>query len=293
MEEQFKAEALSSLTAARQNLQASLVDANRKSEGHDARKLERKRSVEAKPTPPKPRREPPSRPPALSTQTSTGEAPTSSSHQDQKSVRDLSRKGIREALKGRVEKCDDVTIEDDKLQDLANEIEEALFRYYNKDVGPKYKAKYRSLCFNIKDEKNTGLFRKIVSGKISPRSLVALSPEEMASKELQQWRQAELKHDIEKIKSHELDMIQHGSKIIVKSHKGEEVIEAKLVGAGPPAEVKLPEEIEPVNKVAKDGAAWSSKSWEVGKLKLDILILILNVSRMISARQEAQLRPVV
>jgi hypothetical protein len=52
---------------------------------------------------------------------------------------------------------------------------------------------------------------------------VAMTPEEMASKELQQWRQAELKHDIEKIKSHELQMISLGSVFVMKSHKGEQV----------------------------------------------------------------------
>ena len=50
-----------------------------------------------------------------------------------------------------------------------------------------------------------------------------MTAEEMASKELQQWRQAELKHDIEKIKSHELEMISLGSVFVMKSHKGEQV----------------------------------------------------------------------
>ena len=50
-----------------------------------------------------------------------------------------------------------------------------------------------------------------------------MSPEEMASKELQQWRQAELKHDIEKIKSHELEMISLGSVFVMKTKKGEQV----------------------------------------------------------------------
>jgi len=51
-----------------------------------------------------------------------------------------------------------------------------------------------------------------------------MTPEEMASKELQQWRQSELKHDIEKIKSYELEMISLGSVYVMKSHKGEQVM---------------------------------------------------------------------
>ncbi len=51
-----------------------------------------------------------------------------------------------------------------------------------------------------------------------------MTAEEMASRELKEWRQAELKHDIEKIKSHELEMISLGSVYVMKSHKGEQVI---------------------------------------------------------------------
>ena len=57
----------------------------------------------------------------------------------------------------------------------------------------------------------------------------------MANKELKEWRQAELKQDIEKIKSHELDLLQMGSKIVLKTHKGEEVKEQEKT------EIKLPE----------------------------------------------------
>ena len=90
----------------------------------------------------------------------------------------------------------------------------------------KYKTKYRSLVFNIKDEKNNGLFRKIINGTLVPKTLVAMSPEDLANKELKEWRKTELKQDIEKIKSHELELLQMGSKMVVKTHKGEEVMEA-------------------------------------------------------------------
>ena len=83
--------------------------------------------------------------------------------------------------------------------------------------------KYRSLVFNIKDEKNTGLFRKIVLEKVSPKALVSMSADELASKELQQWRQAEIQNDIEQIKKTELDKLEHGDKFFIKSHKGDMV----------------------------------------------------------------------
>ena len=52
-----------------------------------------------------------------------------------------------------------------------------------------------------------------------------MSADEYASKELQQWRKAEAKKDIEAIKTHELDMLALGNTFVMKSHKGEQVIE--------------------------------------------------------------------
>ena len=134
-------------------------------------------------------------------------------------------KGLKDALKTRVEKTEGVTISDDELDKLVKNIEDSLYKYYNKDVGTKYKSKYRSLVFNIKDQKNNGLFRKIVRKEYSPSRIVSMTAEEMANKQLKEWRQAELKHDIEKIKSHEMEMAQIGTKLVMKTHKGDMVME--------------------------------------------------------------------
>merc|ERR1712179_237120 len=140
-----------------------------------------------------------------------------------------------------------------------------LYRLYNKEVGAKYKNKYRSMVFNIKDEKNSGLFRKIATSKIGPKELVAINPEDMANKELQQWRQKELKSDIEKIKSHELDMIKLGSKFVMKSHKGEVVIENEDGLPTPKRDVfKLPEEVELPAAEEKSGVFENPVTWEHG-----------------------------
>ena len=73
----------------------------------------------------------------------------------------------------------------------------------------------------------------------------------MANKELKEWRKAELKDDIEKIKSHELDLLKMGSKIVVKTHKGEEVKET----TEKTEIVKLPDElIMPSNKKKSDSS---------------------------------------
>lgn len=241
---EYKSMALSSLSAARETLQASLKDSNRKSESRresqDAKRAmdARRRSNEHNVNVPKRHHDPPAR--KTTVHVPKGEIMTTAKPKDVKPLRENACKGLLDALKGRLEKNKDVKIDESKLKDLVKAIEKELYEIFNKDVGLKYKNQYRRLVFNIKDPKNNGLFRKIVSGKISPKKLVDMSPEEMASKELQQWREAELKHDIEKIKSHELEMMAMGNKLVVKSHKGEEIIETdKSVNVN---DIKMPEE---------------------------------------------------
>ncbi|MEW5304670.1 MAG: hypothetical protein WDW36_007264 [Sanguina aurantia] len=51
----------------------------------------------------------------------------------------------------------------------------------NGGVNAKYKAKYRSLAFNIKDPKNPGLRAKVLLQQIPADVLVEMSAEDMAS----------------------------------------------------------------------------------------------------------------
>lgn len=116
---------------------------------------------------------------------------------------------------------------DEELEEFAKETEQEMYNYFNRDTGIKYKAKYRSLVFNIKDRKNQTLFAKICAKLIEPKQLVRMSPEEMASQELAQWREKEAKHQLEIIKKSELDLISCAKNYVLKTHKGEEVIEGK------------------------------------------------------------------
>ena len=88
----------------------------------------------------------------------------------------------------------DIKISDEEIRKLAEEIEEQLFSLFNGDTGMKYKTRYRSLIFNIKDLKNEGLFRKILTGQIKPDHLVRMTADELASEELAEWRQKESQH---------------------------------------------------------------------------------------------------
>lgn len=51
----------------------------------------------------------------------------------------------------------------------------------NNGVNQGYKGKFRQLHFNLKDEKNPDLRRKILTGEIAPDVLISLPPEELAS----------------------------------------------------------------------------------------------------------------
>ncbi|KAG2486265.1 hypothetical protein HYH03_015089 [Edaphochlamys debaryana] len=78
---------------------------------------------------------------------------------------------------------------------LAAAIEDALHELFGAGSGPvsgEYKAKARSLCFNLKDAKNPDLRERVLSGSVPPESLVRLTAEEMASDE-QKKKNRELK----------------------------------------------------------------------------------------------------
>lgn len=103
------------------------------------------------------------------------------------------RKTLTELLSSRIKETEDLKLTDEEIADLAYNIELELYKYF-KDTGAKYKAKYRSLVFNIKDTKNLTLFRKIADRSLTPDAVVRLSPDEMASQELAEWREKETKH---------------------------------------------------------------------------------------------------
>ncbi len=64
--------------------------------------------------------------------------------------------------------------------DIGVSIELALYAGHN-GVSAGYKAKFRQLHFNLKDEKNPDLRRRVLEGIIAPEILITLTPEELAS----------------------------------------------------------------------------------------------------------------
>ncbi|OVA16874.1 Transcription elongation factor S-II [Macleaya cordata] len=107
-------------------------------------------------------------------------------------------------------------------QTLATRIEAELFIVFG-GVNKKYKEKGRSLLFNLKDPNNPDLRERVISGEISPERLCSMTAEELASKELSQWRiaKAEELAQMVVLPDSEVDI----RRLVRKTHKGEFQVE--------------------------------------------------------------------
>lgn len=145
-------------------------------------------------------------------------------------IRETAKKTLKKHLLQRsseITEKDVVRLTEQEIEKFVEEVEEEMFQFFNKDTGTKYRAKYRTLVFNIKDPKNLSLFQKICEKRIGAKQLARMTPEELASQELAQWRENENKHQLEMIKKSELDLLACAKNYVLKTHKGEEVIEGK------------------------------------------------------------------
>lgn len=109
-------------------------------------------------------------------------------------------------------------------QVLAFQIEAELFELFG-GVNKKYKEKGRSLLFNLKDRSNPELRERVMSGEISPKQLCSMSAEELASKELSEWRiaKAEELAQMVVLPDTEVDV----RRLVRKTHKGEFQVEVE------------------------------------------------------------------
>ncbi|KAI4380176.1 hypothetical protein MLD38_006397 [Melastoma candidum] len=107
---------------------------------------------------------------------------------------------------------------------LASNIEAELFKLFG-GVNKKYKEKGRSLLFNLKDRNNPELRQRVVSGEIPPDKLCSMSAEELASKELSEWRMAKAEELAQMVvlPDSEVDV----KRLVKKTHKGELQLEVE------------------------------------------------------------------
>nr|GME04945.1 death-inducer obliterator 1-like [Ipomoea batatas] len=107
-------------------------------------------------------------------------------------------------------------------EDLAFKIEAELFKLFG-GVNKKYKEKGRSLLFNLKDPNNPELRERVMSGEILPERLCSMTAEELASKELSEWRMAKAEEFAQMVvlPDNDADM----RRLVKKTHKGEYQVE--------------------------------------------------------------------
>ncbi|XP_036173712.1 PHD finger protein 3 isoform X2 [Myotis myotis] len=139
---------------------------------------------------------------------------------------DQIRQSVRHSLKDILMKRltdSNLKVPEEKAAKVATKIEKELFSFF-RDTDAKYKNKYRSLMFNLKDPKNNILFKKVLKGEVTPDHLIRMSPEELASKELAAWRRRENRHTIEMIEKEQREVERRP--ITKITHKGEIEIES-------------------------------------------------------------------
>lgn len=107
---------------------------------------------------------------------------------------------------------------------LASEIEAELFKLFG-GVNKKYKEKGRSLLFNLKDRNNPELRERVMSGEIPPERLCSMSAEELASKELSEWRIAKAEELAQMVVLPDSDV--DIRRLVKKTHKGEFQVEVE------------------------------------------------------------------
>ncbi|KAL6501935.1 hypothetical protein OROGR_027068 [Orobanche gracilis] len=107
-------------------------------------------------------------------------------------------------------------------ENLAFKIEAELFKLFG-DVNKKYREKGRSLLFNLKDRNNPDLRESVMSGEISPERLCSMSAEELASKELSQWRMAKAEELAQMVVLPDTEV--GVRRFVKKTHKGEYQVE--------------------------------------------------------------------
>ncbi|XP_048153534.1 PHD finger protein 3 isoform X2 [Corvus hawaiiensis] len=138
-------------------------------------------------------------------------------------IRQSVKQSLKEILMKRLTDSS-LKIPEERAAKVATRIERELFSFF-RDTDAKYKNKYRSLMFNLKDPKNNILFKKVLKGEVTPDHLIKMSPEELASKELAAWRQRENRHTIEMIEKEQREVERRP--ITKITHKGEIEIESE------------------------------------------------------------------
>uniref|UniRef100_A0A1X7SHW4 TFIIS central domain-containing protein n=1 Tax=Amphimedon queenslandica TaxID=400682 RepID=A0A1X7SHW4_AMPQE len=138
------------------------------------------------------------------------------------SVRSHAQKALKQVLHTRSQLVpEEERASDEVILKLSKDIELKLYNLHNQETNQKYRVKCRSLLFNLKDTKN----EKILCGELSTKQLVRMSPEQLASRELAEWREKTIKKELEMIQEVAKEELQMSSVVRKMTYKGEVEIE--------------------------------------------------------------------
>ncbi|XP_055467333.1 SPOC domain-containing protein 1 [Psammomys obesus] len=133
-------------------------------------------------------------------------------------VRSTVVRAMQEVLWTRVQELPGLLLREEDVAGIAEGIEAALF-HLTQDTNIRYKTKYRSLLFNLRDPRNSDLFLKVAHCDVTPHDLVQMSSIQLAPKELSRWRDQEEKRGLDIIEQHQKELYRlPASKL---THKGE------------------------------------------------------------------------
>ncbi|KAG5363137.1 Transcription factor BYE1 [Yarrowia sp. B02] len=107
-------------------------------------------------------------------------------------------------------------------ENLALTIEQELYDMYGTlepEIGSTYRDKFRTLSFNLRDAKNETLRIRVMAGKVTPRTLVAMSSEEMMNPELQK-----LAEEVRAEAIRDTVLVVDEAPRLRRTHKGEEIV---------------------------------------------------------------------
>ncbi|XP_040612474.1 SPOC domain-containing protein 1 [Mesocricetus auratus] len=133
-------------------------------------------------------------------------------------VRSTVVRTMQEVLWTRVQELPDLPMREEEVASIAEDIEAALF-HLTQDTNLRYKTKYRSLLFNLKDPRNSDLFLKVARCDVSPHDLVQMSSIQLAPKELSRWRDEEERRGLDIIEQQQKELYRLPTSKL--THKGE------------------------------------------------------------------------
>ncbi|RDW27655.1 transcription factor BYE1 [Yarrowia lipolytica] len=105
---------------------------------------------------------------------------------------------------------------------LALTIEQELYDAYGTvepEIGSNYRDKFRTLSFNLRDSKNETLRIRVMTGQVTPQTLVAMSSEEMMNPELQK-----LAEEVRAEAIRDTVLVVDEAPRLRRTHKGEEIV---------------------------------------------------------------------